>query len=91
MIKNFGSSVSESTGIPAEVISDTPKLEITGRKVLYIENHKGIKSFTDTSVAVKTSLGLIWAEGKNITIKEINKEYIKINGTFTSFRFEKQE
>ncbi len=91
ILKKFRSSVSEATGIPAEIISDTPKLEITGRKMMCIENHKGIKSFTSTSVAVKTSSGIIYAEGQNITIKEINKEYILIKGLFASLRFEKLE
>ena len=91
ILKKISTAVSEKTGIPIEVISDTPKLELTGRKSLYIENHKGIKVLTDTSVAVRTAGFLIYAEGINITIKEIDKEHIKVNGVFTSLRFEKQE
>lgn len=90
-MKKIRSSVSEATGIPLEVISDIPRLELTGRKALYIENHKGIKSLTDTSITIKTSYGLIYAEGKNIAVKEINKEFIRIYGVFTSFRIERQE
>lgn len=91
ILKNFSTAVSDKTGIPIEVISDTPKLELTGRKCLYIENHKGIKTLTDTSVVIKTADHIIYADGVNITVKEIDKEHIKINGVFTSLKFEKQE
>ena len=66
-------SVSEKTGIPIEVISDTPKLELTGGRSLLIENHKGIKSLSDTSVTIRTSFGDICAAGNGITVREINK------------------
>ncbi len=91
ILKKISTAVSEKTGIPIEVISDTPKLEMTGHSSLYIENHKGIKSLTDTSVAVMTAGLLIYAEGVGLNIKEIDKEHIKISGIFTSLRFEKQE
>lgn len=88
-MKKITEKVSNQIQFPLEVISTTPKIEITGNKLIYIENHKGIKMFTSETIEIKLTKGLFIVEGKKISILEINKEHIYITGIFNSFRFDK--
>ena len=89
MKKATANKISEKTGIPSEIISSQPKIEITGTEKIYIENHRGIKLITAEIAVIKFSSGLITAEGKGLTIAEITAEYILIKGNFSSVKFDK--
>lgn len=80
--------ISKSTKFPTEVISSTPKIEITGNNSLYIENHQGVKILTPEEIVIKLKTGFLIAQGKKISISEINKDFIFLTGIFNSFRFE---
>lgn len=88
-MSKMAETISKTTKFPTEVISSTPKLELTGNKTLYIENHKGIKILTPEQVIIKLKSGLIIAEGEKISIIEINRNYVYLTGIFNSFKFEK--
>lgn len=86
-MKNFNIAISKATGIPLEVISDTPKLELVGKNLLCIENHKGIKSFSATNIVVNTKDWTLYVAGSSLTIVEIDNEHIKIKGHFDEFKY----
>ena len=48
MKKRISESIADAWGVPKEVIMNIPKLTIEGASEIYIENHKGILSYTDT-------------------------------------------
>ena len=85
-MKKVAEIISKGTKFPTEVISSTPKLEITGNNTIYIENHKGV--LTSDEIIIKLKTGFLIAQGKKISISEINKDFIFLTGIFNSFRFE---
>ena len=87
-MKKVAEIISKGTKFPTEVISSTPKLEITGNNTIYIENHKGVKVLTSDEIIIKLKTGFLIAQGKKISISEINKYFIFLTGIFNSFRFE---
>lgn len=88
-MKKVTKKISEKTGIPPEVISSTPKLEITGSNKIYIENHKGIKMLTGETIVIRLKDFSVTIEGKNISISEIDKEHIFLTGDFCAVKFDK--
>lgn len=88
-MKGIASRISEKTGIPSEVISAQPKIEMTGTSSIYIENHKGIKLLTSEQAVIKLKSVTMTAEGKGLAIAEITSEYILLRGNFSSFKFDK--
>lgn len=50
MKKRISESIADAWGVPKEVIMNIPKLTIAGASEIYIENHKGILSYTDTEI-----------------------------------------
>ncbi len=88
-MKKIQEKISAATKFPIEVISSTPKIEITGNSYIYIENHMGIKILTPELTVIRIKSGYMIAEGEKINVAEINKDFVYLTGIFNSFRFEK--
>ena len=78
MKKRISESIADAWGVPKEVIMNIPKLTIAGASEIYIENHKGILSYTDTEIRVSTPMG----------IDRIRLEDILISGQFKQIEYE---
>ena len=73
MVKNekrISESIADAWGVPKEVIMNIPKLTIMGASEIYIENHKGILSYTDTEIRVSTPMGIVRVFGNGLSIDE---------------------
>lgn len=77
----------EAFEIPKELVMDTGKLTIVGRKQLFMENHKGIVEYEDYRIKVNTREGIIQFEGNGMDIKEITSEDIMVTGDINSVQF----
>lgn len=72
--------ISDSLELPKEVTLNIPILMVTGKNDIYIENHKGIIEYSNEILRINSEIGIIKITGKNLYIKEINKEEIFIVG-----------
>ena len=75
--------------IPNEVISNEPKITINGFNEIIIENYKNILEYEEFYIKVNTYIGAININGFNLTLNQLNKEDIMINGTIENIDFEK--
>ena len=55
---------------------------------IYIENHKGILSYTDTEIRVSTPMGIVRVFGNGLSIDRIRLEDILISGQFKQIEYE---
>ena len=55
--------LNEILDMPKEVISNVPKLTITGFQELLVENYKGILEYEDFFVRVNTYIGIVNING----------------------------
>lgn len=88
MRKRISERVSETWGIPKDVIMNIPRLTISGDKEIYIENHKGILQYTDTEIRISTPMGIVHICGKSLLLERIRLEDILISGTFERIEYE---
>lgn len=72
--------LTDNLDMPRDVIYNLPLLTLIGDSEIHIENHKGIIEYGSEILRLNTNIGIIKIYGKNITIKEISKEEIMING-----------
>lgn len=79
--------LSDSLELPKEVTLNIPILKVTGKNDIYIENHKGIMEYSSDILRVNSEIGIIKILGKNLYIKEINKEEIYIIGDVNTIEF----
>lgn len=59
-----------------------------GASEIYIENHKGILSYTDTEIRVSTPMGIVRVFGNGLSIDRIRLEDILISGQFKQIEYE---
>lgn len=80
--------VSKFLEIPREVISDIPKITITGFDEILIENFKGILEYEDYFARISTSLGIININGFNLKLNQMTDDDISVKGRIENLDFE---
>ena len=85
------SRVSKFLEIPREVISNIPKITITGFNEIMIENFKGIIEYEDYFARISTEIGNININGFNLGLNEMSNEDIMITGKIETLDFEEIE
>lgn len=84
---NIKSRISDSLELPKEVTLNIPIIKVTGENDIYIENHKGIVEYSSEILRINSEIGIIKITGKNLFIKEINKEELFIIGDVNIIEF----
>ncbi len=74
--------------LPADLVAGVPKLELTGSGELLLEQHRGIKSYSQEEVCIRVSLGLIRIAGSGLYIRLMNSKRIALCGTIHSITLE---
>ena len=81
MKKRFAEKLSDSMGIPRDIISDIPKVVLIGEGDIHIEGFLGLGEYSTERITVKAKKQLIVFTGENLIIDEICEEYINLKGT----------
>lgn len=85
------SRINEILEMPAEVVSNIPKISILGFEEILIENYKNIIEYEDFYIKINTYIGLINVNGFNLKLIQMNHDDIKIVGKIDSIDFESYE
>ena len=86
---NRGKEVlSEKLDLPKDVLLDVPKIIVTGRNEVTIENHKGIMVFERDKIKINTNMSPIEIKGSDFEILYIATSTITISGKFASISYE---
>lgn len=80
--------VSKFLEIPREVISNVPKITITGFDEILIENFKGILEYEDFFARISTNLGNININGFNLKLNQMTDDDILVSGKIENIDFE---
>lgn len=78
--------VSEKIGFTGDIILGDTIVTMEGDRCLYIENYKGILSYDDKSILVKTKRSKLLVEGKNLQIEYYTHMDMKIKGILFSVK-----
>lgn len=84
------SRVSKFLEIPREVISNVPKITITGFDEIFIENFKGILEYEDFFARISTEIGNININGFNLKLDQMTDNDILVSGKIENIDFEKK-
>ena len=85
------SRISKFLEIPREVISDTPKITITGFDEILIENFKGILEYEDFFARISTNIGNININGFNLKLNQMTEDDILVTGKIENIDFESKQ
>ncbi|MBR6569807.1 MAG: YabP/YqfC family sporulation protein [Clostridia bacterium] len=71
---------------PREVTSNVPRVTLTGRERLLVEQHQGLETCTETQVSLRTSCGLLTVTGQRLLFQHYSKTEALIAGEIESIR-----
>ncbi|CEG27908.1 sporulation protein YqfC [Bacillus sp. B-jedd] len=84
MAKKWGHSlrkwISIKMDLPQDVTMDLPRITMIGQIHIYIENHRGLLTFTDRELRLLLKKGQLLIKGKAFVIKTILPEEILLEG-----------
>lgn len=88
---NSYKKISKFLELPREVVSDIPKITITGFDEILIENFKGILEYEDYFARINTSLGILNINGFNLKLNQMTDDDILVNGIIENIDFENRK
>ncbi len=66
--------------LPQDIMMDLPRITMIGHIHIYIENHRGLITFTDKELRLLLKQGQLLIKGKAFVIKAILPEEILLEG-----------
>ena len=65
---------------PEEVCRDTPRIVMTGREEVLVEQHGGLFSYETRCIRLRTKLGLLTVTGEGLVISHFGAQDVLIRG-----------
>lgn len=72
--------VTKNMDLPQDVMMDLPRITMIGHIHIYIENHRGLITFSDKELRLLLKQGQLLIKGKAFIIKTIMPEEILLEG-----------
>ncbi|HEY4550250.1 MAG TPA: sporulation protein YqfC [Bacillus sp. (in: firmicutes)] len=72
--------VTKNMELPQDVMMDLPRITMIGHIHIYIENHRGLITFSDKELRLLLKQGQLLIKGKAFVIKAIKPEEILLEG-----------
>lgn len=88
MLKKLKEKLSEALEIPKEITMDFPRVTLIGKNQMYVENGKGIVTYTDSFIQIHTSCYFLKISGVQLRIKQMTGELMEICGDFEKIELE---
>jgi sporulation protein YqfC len=79
--------MTQQLDLPEDVMMDLPRITMIGQIHIYIENHKGLLTFSDREIRLLLKQGQLLVKGKSFVIKTILPEEILLEGKIDEVRF----
>lgn len=66
--------------LPAELIAGVPRVCITGKNEVTVEQHRGVAHCTPDEICVRAADGLVRVTGAELRIRKMDKNIIALTG-----------
>ncbi|MCA1063446.1 sporulation protein YqfC [Rossellomorea sp. AcN35-11] len=82
--------MTQKMDLPEDVMMDLPRVTMIGQIHIYIENHRGLLTFTDREVRLLLKQGQLLIKGEQFVIKMILPEEILLQGKIVEVTYLEQ-
>lgn len=76
-----------SSFVPSEPLTGKPRIILTGRETLLIEQHRGVISYTQERLIVRIRQGRVNVQGHAMQLQEYGQQDLCVNGEIISLEF----
>lgn len=73
--------------LPSDVLLELPRITVIGHIHLYIENHKGLETYSETELKLKTNKGYVQILGNSFVLKLMLPEEILLEGNIQEIKY----
>lgn len=73
--------------MPSNALTGKPRIILSGRDTLLIEQHRGIISYTPDRLAVRMEKGRLNVLGSSLCLREYEKQDLCVHGEIISLEF----
>ena len=74
--------------LPGEIVPGVPKITLTGRRRVHIENHAGILKYSHELIEVDGRRAKIIVRGDDLELVAMNRQNVIISGKILSAEYE---
>lgn len=78
--KHIMSEAAERFDLPPDLLSGLPHVEVTGSRQFYMENHRGILSYSTEEIAVSAEGLIVRIHGRELELTSMSGEALRIRG-----------
>ncbi|MCL2873833.1 MAG: sporulation protein YqfC [Defluviitaleaceae bacterium] len=83
----FKYKVVKALELPKEIVLDLPSLSMIGNEELSVENYKSIIEYKPELLRLNTKTGILYIEGKNLCLKQVTPDQIRITGCILNIKY----
>ncbi|MBB6285021.1 MULTISPECIES: sporulation protein YqfC [Geobacillus] len=83
--------MAEKLELPADIMMDLPRITMVGQIHIYIENHRGLLTFSDKELRLLLRNGQLLVRGEQFVIKTILPEEILLEGKISQVVYIEEE
>lgn len=73
--------------LPSDVLLELPRITMIGNIHLYIENHKGLETYSETELKLRTTNGYVQILGDSFVLKTMLPEEILLEGKIQEIKY----
>ncbi len=81
----------ERMDLPQDILLELPRITMVGQIHIYIENHRGILTFSETELRLALKQGYLLVKGNHFVLKTILVEEILLEGEIEQVLFVNEE
>lgn len=78
--KGILGEAAEFFDLPVDLLAGMPHVEVMGNRQLYMENHRGILSYSNEEIAVGAEGMILRVFGKRLELMSMSGEALRIRG-----------
>ncbi|MBR2043346.1 MAG: sporulation protein [Clostridia bacterium] len=79
--KHLLSEAAELFDLPMDLLAGLPHVEVMGNRQFYMENHRGILSYSDEEIDISAESMIVRLYGKGLELVSMSGEALRIRGT----------
>lgn len=85
--KDLPEETAEKFDLPADAVAGVPKITITGKARVLVENHKGLLGYEEELVEVNGGRIRILIHGADLELRAMNRNDLVVTGQIMSVEF----
>lgn len=67
--------------LPAEVMAGAPRVTVTGKQRVLVENHRGVLAYTEQEVSVGGKTARVRIRGDGLLLRAMDRNSLLVTGT----------